>query len=320
MKRHALAGVVAASVLGLGAGQALASGFDQASLITPIDKPLTFIFIPKVVHPWYLPVQAGARAAVAELKKEGISVDFIWDAIPQADVDQQNRRIETDIGRHPDGLAVSCLDPATNTELLNEALDQKINLITFDTSCGGTYPFVGHRADEQDGKDMADFLGQKIGGSGEVGILNGSLTAPNHVARAKGFREEMAAKYPNVKIVFEQPDNDDMQTAVTLTENALQAHPNLKGIYGVDASAPVGAARAVMGANKGGQIVITGGGDLAETYPLINNGVIAAVTAQRQWEIGYWGVMYLVAMNENHTIPADHDTGAFLMDKATLNH
>lgn len=90
-----------------------------------------------------------------------------------------------------------------------------------------------------------------------------------------------------MKVVFEQPDNDDMQTAVTLTENALQAHPNVKGIYGVDASAPVGAARAVMSANKGGQIVITGGGDLAETYPLIDSGVIAAVTAQRQWEIGY---------------------------------
>lgn len=30
--------------------------------------------------------------------------------------------------------------------------------------------------------------------------------------------------------------------------------------------------------------------------------------------------MYLVALNENHTIPADHDTGAFLTDKATLNH
>ena len=85
---------------------------------------------------------------------------------------------------------------------------------------------------------MADYMGRTLGGTGEVGLLVGSLTAPNHIARARGFKEEMAAKYPNVKIVFQRPDNDNLQTAVTLTENALQAHPNLRGIYGVDASAP----------------------------------------------------------------------------------
>jgi ribose transport system substrate-binding protein len=320
VKRIYLGVLAASSLMIAGLAHGRAAGYDQTKLIRPITKTLTLIMIPKVVHPWYKPVQDGAQSAIAELKKEGITVKFIWDATPTADVDQQNRRIETDIGRHPDGLAVSCLDPATNSELLDEAIQHHINLLTFDTSCGGTYPFVGHRADEQDGRAMADFMGKKLNGTGEVGILNGSLTAPNHVARARGFKEEMAAKYPNIKIVFERPDNDNLQTAVTLTENALQAHPNLAGIYGVDASAPVGAARVVTSAGKAGKIVITGGGDLPETYPLIENGTIAAVTAQRQMEIGYWSVMYLVALNEGHTIPQDHDTTAFLMDKAFLDH
>ena len=311
------------AALSLSAGMATTSraeGFDQGALIKPITKKLTFIFIPKVVHPWYDVVQQGARAAVAEVKKEGIDVDFVWDSPAQADVDEQNRRLETDIGRNPDGIAFSCLDPATNSQLLGEAIERKVNLVTFDTSCGGTYPFIGHRADEQDGRDMADFLAKQIGDSGKVGILSGSLTAPNHVARVKGFKEEMAAKHPKVTIAFERPDNDNLETAVSLTENALQANPDLKGIYGANASAPIGAARAIMAAKLGGKVLVTGGGDLPETYPLITSGVIVGVTAQRQWEIGYWAVRYLVALNENHTIPKDHETGAFLMDKAALTH
>ena len=41
-----------------------------------------------------------------------------------------------------------------------------------------------------------------------------------------------AAKHPNIKIVFEQPDNDDLDKAVSITENELQAHPDLVGIFG----------------------------------------------------------------------------------------
>ena len=304
----------------LAAPGARSATYDQTTLVHPVSKELTIIMVPKVVHPWYKPVQDGAHYAIDELKKQGIVVNLIWDATPTADVNQQNQRIETDIGRQPDGLAVSCLNPATNTELLDEAVQRHIHLITFDTSCGGSYPFVGHRADEQDGRSMADYMGQKLGGSGEIGILTGSLTAPNHVARTKGFKEEIASKYPNMKIVFDRPDNDSLTTAVTLTENALQAHPDLKGIYGADGSAPVGAARVVASASQAGKVLVTGAGDIPETYPLMESGVIAAVTAQRQWEIGYWCVQYLVALNEGHTIPAEHDTGAFLLDKSFLDH
>ena len=90
---------------------ALAAG--QGDLITPITKELTFIFVPKVIHPWYDVVAEGGKFAVAELAKDGIKVNVIWDQPPKADVVDQNQRIEADIGRHPDGLAVACLDQAT---------------------------------------------------------------------------------------------------------------------------------------------------------------------------------------------------------------
>ncbi len=311
--------LLAATAAALTLGSSSAFAYDQGDLIKPIDKTLTIVFIPKVVHPWYDVVAAGAAKAVEELKVDGINVDVIWDSPPQADVADQNRRIETNIGRHPDGLAVSCLDPGTNVQLLGEAVAAGVNVMTFDTFCSDDFNFVGHKGDEQDGADLAKFLAEKIGDEGKVGILSGSLTASNHVARVKGFKEEMA-KHPNIEIVFEQPDNDDLDKAVSLTENALQANPDLKGIFGSNASNPIGAARAVKNAGLAGKVTIVGMDDLPETLDFIREGVIAGVKAQRQWEIGYWVVKYLVAVNQNHTVPHYHATGSQIITKDLLGN
>jgi ribose transport system substrate-binding protein len=296
-----------------------AFAFDQAELIKPVAKPLTIVFIPKVVHPWYDVVAAGAARAAEELKKDGITVNVVWDSPPQADVADHNRRIEANIGRHPDGLAVSCLDAATNVQLLKEAVVAGLNVETFDTYCADDFNFVGHRGDYQDGADLAEFLAKQIGDKGKVGILSGSLTAANHVARVKGFKDTIA-KHPNIQVVFEQPDDDSLEKAVSLTENALQANPDLKGIFGSNASNPIGAARAVLNAGKKGQMTIVGMDDLPETLQFIKDGVIAGVKAQRQWEIGYWTVKYLVAKNQNHTVPQLHATGSQILTKETLGN
>jgi ribose transport system substrate-binding protein len=110
-----------------------------------------------------------------------------------------------------------------------------------------------------------------------------------------------------MEIVFEQPDNDILEQAVTPTENALIAHPDIAGI---------GAARAVQNAGKAGDIVIVGMDDLLEAVDFVCDSVITALRAQRQWDIGYWSVRYMVAMNQNHTIPMDHNTGSRTLTQA----
>ena len=300
------------------ASAAMAAGSDQGALIKPITKEQTIVFIPKVIHPWYEVVKAGSMAAAAELTEQGIKVNVIWDQPPQADVSDQNQRIETNIARKPDGLVVSCLDPATNTQVLDEAVKSGINVLTFNSFCADRFPFIGQKDSYQDGYDLAEFLAKQIGDKGNVGILSGSLTAQDHIRRIQGFKAALA-KHPNIKIVFEQPDNDDLDKAVQLTEDALQAHPDMVGIFGCNASNPIGAARAVQNAGKAGKVKIVGLDDLPETIQFIKDGVITAVMAQRQWEQGYWAVRYAVAKNQGHTIPMDHETGSRLITLANVN-
>lgn len=302
------AGVISAAV----ASGAYAQS--QQDLIRPIDKELTFVFIPKVIHPWYDVVAEGSKFAAEEFAKSGIKINIIWDQSPQADITDQNQRIETNIGRKPDGLAVACLDQATNVQLLKEAKAAGVNVTTFNSFCDDSFPFVGPKSSYQDGFDLGEFLAKHLNSKGKVGILAGSLTASDHVERIQGFKKALES-YPDVKIVFEQPDNDILEDAVTLTENALQANPDIAGIFGSNASNPIGAARAVKNAGLAGKVAIVGMDDLPEAVDAVCDGTITALKAQRQWDMGYWTVKYLVAVNQNHTIPMLHDTGSRFITK-----
>lgn len=289
----------------------------QPTPLNPITKKLTFIYIPKLVHPWYEEVKRGVEYGIQEMKKEGVDVEYIWDAPAQADVDEENRKIEAAISRRPDGLCVSALDPATNAQMLDEALKAKINVLTFNAYAGPKYPFVGRHNDVADGYDLGKYLFEKMGGKGKVAILLGSLTSPEHQGRVDGFKKALK-DFPNVKLVFEQPDNDNLEQAISVTEGALQANPDLNGILCCNASNPIGAARAVKNAGKAGKVLIAGMDNLPETLDFVRDGTILATKVQRQWEIGYWSLRYLVAMKRGQTIPQDHDTGATLVTQATL--
>lgn len=294
------------------AGSALAQS--QADLIKPIDKELTFVFIPKVIHPWYDVVAEGSKFAAEEIAKEGIKINVIWDQPPQADVTDQNQRIEANIGKKPDGLAVACLDQATNVQMLTEAKDAGLNVYTFNSFCDEKFPFVGQKNSYQDGYDLGEYLAKHLDGKGKVGILSGSLTATDHVERIQGFKKALES-HPDMEIVFEQPDNDVLEEAVTLTENALQAHPDIAGFFGSNASNPIGAARAIKNAGFSGKVAVVGMDDLPEAVDFVCDGTITALKAQRQWDIGYWAVRYMLAMNQNHTYPWDHNTGSRFITK-----
>jgi len=284
-------------------------------------QKLNFIFVPKLVHPWYQDVIRGIEEAEKLLEKTGdYEINVEWSAPPEADVVQHVRKIESAIAQQPDGLAVAVLDPAADVPVIKDALEQGIPTICFDTDApeSGRIGFVGRVDYVADGKEMGEILAEAINYEGKVGILIGSPTAPNHKARVIGFKQVMA-KYPKIKIVSELADNDDLEKAVRLTESMLAANPDLKGIYGCNATAPIGAARAVKDAGKAGKVVVVGMDDLPEMVEFVKDGTVLAMSVQRVREIGFWSTIYLWALNTGHHIPDKHDTGSFVVYKKDLD-
>ena len=190
------------------------------------------MFIPKCDHPWYDVVKEGAEQAIAEYKQLGFQIDLKWDAPPEANVELHTKAIESNISAHSDGLAIACLAPTTNTRSINNANKTGVNVITFDTDAPESLrkTYIGHADDYQDGYELAEFLAERIDRKGKVGILTGTLTAPNHAGRVSGFKTGIA-QYKRIDIVSSSPDSDNLENAFSLTEMALKNHPDIKGFF-----------------------------------------------------------------------------------------
>jgi ribose transport system substrate-binding protein len=58
--------------------------------------------------------------------------------------------------------------------------------------------------------------------------------------------------------------------------------------------------------------------DMPETIQFIKDGVIDGIKMQRQWEIGYWSVLYMTALNQGHSVPEEHTIGSRILTTADL--
>lgn len=276
---------------------------------------LRFVFIPKVVHPWYDMVIEGARECANWISKstgQEVVIDYI--APPQADVLLHNDTIERAIATRPDGLAVAILDAATNAPLLETAMERGIPTIIYDSvppKEGMEIVSIGCDYVKQ-GAQMAEEVAKMLNYEGEIGILIGCPTAPNHQLRVEGIKE-VVAKYPKMEIVAEGIDNDDIEQATNAAARIIAAHPEIDGMIGSNAAAPIGIGIAIREAGKKGEIAFAGEEDLPEMLKQVEEGIAACTSVQRTRQIGWWSCLILWHYTEGRPVPQKVDTGSFMV-------
>ena len=125
--------------------------------------------------------------------------------------------------------------------LLIDCCPKDFDVITFDTFCSEDFDFVGHKGDYQDGADLAEFLAEKIGDAGKVGILGycwGGLLTWRSAAQLKGLSAaapyygggmtvgDDAARVPTVPVLVHFGDQDHWIPLDTV-EAFRRAHPGV---------------------------------------------------------------------------------------------
>ena len=74
-------------------------------------------------------------------------------------------------------------------------------------------------------------------------------------ARVAGFEQEMAAKFPGIKLLSEQNDDpDSVTTATTFIEDDITADPGLNGAFAANVITAEGVAAGVQHAGKTGKV------------------------------------------------------------------
>ncbi|EHH67433.1 ribose ABC transporter periplasmic-binding protein [Gluconobacter morbifer G707] len=283
------------------------------------SAPLRFVLIPKTVHPWFDKANAGAQAAADMLSRTtGRKVVIEYRAPQTADVSSQNDIIERAIATHPDGLILDLLDEKGNRATMDEAVEEKIPMTVFDSLPpeGMNVTAVGADFCEQ-GTMAAERLVELIGKKGEVAIMMGVPTAPNHTLRAE-CEKKVFARYPDVKLVATGVDNDSIETAQKQASAIMQAHPNLVGWVECDASGPVGVGQAIRENGQVGKVREVGLDNLNDMIQLIKEGVADSSASSRPEMQGYWSVVSAWQSATGNKTPKYIDTGIDMLTKKNI--
>jgi ribose transport system substrate-binding protein len=258
----------------------------------PKKKEYNFYLTYKLVHVWWDAVGVGLKDAATAYGKEGIKIKYDYNAPVTPSAADQVNRIEQAAGRNFDVIGVDVSDIKIVTPTINNLIEKGVKIMTFSSSDATKadgckrIAYVGNTHNYQDGADLAEILAKKIDYKGQVAALGGTIGAPCHEERVQGFKDVMA-KYPDIKVVDIQYDNDQMEKAVSFTEAWLQKYPDLKGIFCCDMGNPVGAAQAVCDKGMQGKIVLVGMDHDKRALEYLNDGVIAALGVQDCYKMGF---------------------------------
>lgn len=251
----------------------------------PLKTEYNFYLTYKLVHAWWDSIEIGIKEAVAQYAEKGITINYEFTAPVLPDAADQVNRIEMAAGRGFDVIGVDVCDIDILTPSINNLIANGVKVMTFSSSDAtkedgcNRIAYVGNTHNYQDGCDLAEILAKKIGYKGQVAGLGGTIGAPCHEDRIRGFQDTMA-KYPDIEIVEIQYDNDMIEQALVYAEGFLQKYPDLKGIFCNNMGNPIGAAQAVVDAGKQGEIILVGMDHDQRAIEYLRDGVITALGIQ----------------------------------------
>jgi galactofuranose transport system substrate-binding protein len=186
-----------------------------------------------------------------EAKKRGVK---LLTANAQSQFSKQISDVQDLLAKGADLLVIAPLNSDGWEPVLKAAAAKKVPIVTIDrkinaTPCKDYVSFIASDFVEQ-GKRAADQMIKATGGKGEVAILLGSAGNNVTTERTKGFKERIAEKAPDLKVVFEQTGDFAREKGQQVTEQLVQSKPGIKGIYAENDEMGLGAVAALKGAGK----------------------------------------------------------------------
>ncbi|HEX3381070.1 MAG TPA: substrate-binding domain-containing protein, partial [Paraburkholderia sp.] len=211
----------------------------QTAQAAPLKIGMTF---QELNNPYFVTMQKALNDAAAST---GATV-VVTDA--HHDVSKQVSDVEDMLQKKIDILLVNPTDSTGIQSAVMSAKKAGVVVVAVDANANGPVDsFVGSKNYDA-GVIACDYLAKSIGGSGEVAILDGIPVVPI-LERVRGCKAALA-KSPGVKLVDTQNGKQERATALSVTENMIQAHPNLKGVFSVNDGGSMGALSAIESSGK----------------------------------------------------------------------
>ena len=109
----------------------------------------------------------------------------------------------------------------------------------------------------QAGIMQAEWIAEKLGGKGNVVIMNGNLAQEAAQKRTEG-EKQVFAKFPDIKIIREDTGNWHRDEGLALMENWLSSGDQIDAVASNNDEMAIGAIQAIEAAGKLGKIIVGG--------------------------------------------------------------
>jgi ribose transport system substrate-binding protein len=159
------------------------------------------------------------------------------------------------------------------------------------------------------GKEAADALAKLINDKGTVMVINVTAGISTTDARQQGFTQEMAAKYPNIKVLATQFDNDSATSAASILESTYAANPDLNGIFAANVLTAEGVSTGITHVGATGTIKDVSFDAEPTDIAALKSGSIDALIAQEPATEGIDGVEQVYDALTGKSVTASIATG-----------
>ncbi|MGI6777615.1 MAG: ABC transporter substrate-binding protein [Acetivibrionales bacterium] len=267
-------------------------------------------------HQFWQAVKMGAEQAA---KDYDVEITFEGPE-SEAQVDKQIEMLEAALSKNPDAIAFAALDSKAALPLLEKAQSQNIPVVGFDSGVDSDIPVATAATNNiAAAAAAADKMAELIGGKGKVGVIVHDQTSRTGVDRRDGFVNQIKDKYPDIEIVDVQYGGGDHLKSADIAKTMIQAHPDLKGLFGANEGSAVGALLGAQEMNKTSDIVIIGYDAGKAIKDAVRSGEMAGAISQDPIGIGYKAVEAAVKAVKGEEVPKEIDTGFHWYDKSNVD-
>ena len=274
-----------------------ATGAPAAGKATPVK----LAFVTNNASDFWTIARKGTEKLTSEMPN--VTVDF---KIPgEGTAAEQRTILDGLLAAGVDGIAISPVTPAEQTEMLNTAAS-KTNLVTQDSDAPKSNRLCYIGTDNvAAGRQAGDLVKEVLPQGGKIMLFVGKRDAQNAMERIQGIEESL--KGSNVTVVDVRTDDTDRVRAKANVQDTLVKNTDVACLVGLWSYNGPAILNAVREGNKAGQVKIVCFDEEEETLAGVKSGDIAGTVVQHPFEFDYQSMKLLaeLKMGKKPEIPAD---------------
>lgn len=280
-----------------------------ASLQPALADTVTIAALPgQVGIPFYTSMQCGAEAAAKDF-----DVDLTWSGPAEWDISLQQPFIDAALQLKPQGVILAPTDSGALVTQVEQLEAAGTPVVTVDAPLDKPVETQSIQSNHYLGGVAAgEAMAEVAGDAGTFVVVGMKPGMPDIDGRVQGFVDSFTKAHPTATVLPVLYPETSSTKAAQQVAAAIQANPELKGVYVTHSAAAEGASAAIQEAGKRGEIKLVSFDADPQQIRDLRDGIYDALIVQKPYQMGYDAVKVLAEIVRGEIAKADVEHDHFL--------